>query len=471
VVSRPQDETGRTDAAGSLGDPGRRSVLKRGAAVLAAAGGLAACGRRPAPVTTPAAARPVETPIARILASGSDVVVGNETLDAAALRRFYALRRFQPVWPSRQAQADDLAALVLRAGDHGLDPDMFRAALLRGRDAIDPLERELLLTDAVMAYGAALSHGAVPADRRTSAEAMAPAPVDLATVLDAAIDGADPVVTIERLAPQTPTYLGLRLAMRGGAWRMPRLPRQRTAALTAAAAAQRQRSIEANLERERWLPRDLPPDRVWVNVPDQQLVLYRDHRPVFTTAVVVGDNAERNQTPEFHTLIEASFFNPPWVIPRDIVAAEILPRLAREPDYLARNNMIMRDNGEVEQTAGPQAGLGFLLFDMPNRFDVYLHDTPDRFVFSRSNRRMSRGCIRVQNPRELAALLMDEPIEEIDRRIATGTTTRARLPAPTPVFLTYRTAFVDLDGAMQFRADFYERDPSVWQRLRKQPTA
>jgi murein L,D-transpeptidase YcbB/YkuD len=77
----------------------------------------------------------------------------------------------------------------------------------------------------------------------------------------------------------------------------------------------------------------------------------------------------------------------------------------------------------------------------------------------------------VQNPRELAALLMDEPIEEIDRRIATGTTTRARLPAPTPVFLTYRTAFVDLEGAMQFRADFYERDPSVWQRLRKQPTA
>jgi murein L,D-transpeptidase YcbB/YkuD len=133
--------------------------------------------------------------------------------------------------------------------------------------------------------------------------------------------------------------------------------------------------------------------------------------------------------------------------------------------------MIMRANGEIEQTAGPQAGLGFLLFDMPNRFDVYLHDTPDRFVFSRSNRRMSRGCIRVQNPRELAALLMDEPIEEIDRRIATGITSRARLPAPMPVFLTYRTAFVDLEGAMQFRADFYERDPSVWQRLRKQPTA
>ena len=474
MVSRPEFEVGharRAEATRDDAHPTRRAVLARGAVAVCVIGGLGACGARPAPVVTPVARRTIETPIARMLADGSDLVVGGETLDGAALRQFYALRQFLPVWPTRQAKADDLAALVLRAGDHGLDPDMFRAGLLRRREGMQPLHRELLLTDAVLAYAGALAHGAVPADKRTNAEAMAPAPVDLAAVLDEAIDGADPAGVIEALAPQTPTYLGLRLAMRGGAWRMARLPRQRSAAVAAVAAAQRQRSIEANLERERWLPRDLPADRVWVNVPDQQLVLYRDHRPAFTTSVVVGDNAERNQTPEFHTLIEASFFNPPWVIPRDIVTAEILPRLVREPDYLARNNMVMRANGEVEQSAGPEAGLGFVLFDMPNRFDVYLHDTPDRFVFSRSNRRMSRGCIRVQNPRELAALLMEQPIEEIDRMIATGSTTRARLPAPMPVFLTYRTAFVDTEGAMQFRADFYERDASVWRRLRKQPVA
>ncbi|CAH0223303.1 L,D-transpeptidase family protein [Roseomonas sp. CECT 9278] len=454
--------------------PTRRMVLARGTAAMLTAGGLGACASRPPP--PPVASPPQLTPLARMLAAGSGPVVGGETLDAAALRQFYAPRQFQPVWATREGQADDLVAMVLRAGDHGLDPEMFHAGLLRRQDTIAPLHRDVLLTDAFMAYAGALAHGAVPADKRTSAEAMAPATVDLAAALEAAIASDNPAGALEALAPQTPTYLGLRLAMRGGGPHLQRLPRlaaqpRGRAATAALAAAQRQRSIEANLERERWLPRELPADRVWVNVPDQQLVLYRDHQPVFTTAVVVGDNAERNQTPEFHALIEASFFNPPWVIPRDIVTAEILPRLERDPEYLARNNMVMRANGEVEQSAGPEAGLGFLLFDMPNRFDVYLHDTPDRFVFSRSNRRMSRGCIRVQDPRQLAALLMEESIEEIDRRIATGTTSRARLPAPVPVFLTYRTAFVDLEGAMQFRADFYDRDPTVWRRLRRQPAA
>uniref|UniRef100_UPI0018DF444B L,D-transpeptidase family protein n=1 Tax=Roseomonas rosulenta TaxID=2748667 RepID=UPI0018DF444B len=439
-------------------------VLSRGGAAILAAGGLGACAAPPPP-QPPAAARIEETPLARLLRSTSDLAIAGEPLDAAALRRFYARRGFNPVWPARQGQADELVALVLRAGDHGLDPEMFHGGLLRRRDELPPLRREVVVTDALLSYADALSHGAVPADRRTSAEAMAPDAVDLAAALDEAIDNDDPVVALEGLAPQTQTYLGLRLAMRGRLLRAPRLPGG------AAAAAQRQRSIEANLERERWLPRQLPPDRVWVNVPDQQLVFYRDNRRVFTTAVVVGDNAERNQTPEFHTLIEAGFFNPPWVIPRDIVAAEILPRLERDPEYLARNNMVMRANGEIEQSAGPEAGLGFLLFDMPNRFDVYLHDTPDRFLFSRSNRRMSRGCIRVQNPRELASLLMDLPIDEIDRRIATGRTSRRPLPAPVPVFITYRTAFVDAEGALQFRQDFYDRDATVWRRLRKQPPA
>jgi murein L,D-transpeptidase YcbB/YkuD len=408
------------------------------------------------------------TQLGRLLEETPDLALGGDPVDAEALRRFYARRRYVPVWASRGAQAEDLVATVLRAGDHGLDPDLFRAGLLRRQDELPPLQREVLLTDAFLAYAGALAHGAVPADRRTSFEALAPNEVDVAAVLDEAIDSPDPVSVIDGLAPATLNYLALRLGLRGGG---PRNLRGRAALAAVAQQRQRRLSIAANLERERWLPRRLPPDRVWVNVPDQRLVMFRGNEAVFTTAVVVGDNAERNQTPEFTTSIEASFFNPPWVIPRDIVAAEILPRLEREPDYLARNNMVLRANGEIEQSAGPEAGLGFLLFDMPNRFDVYLHDTPDRFLFSRSNRRMSRGCIRVQNPRELASLLLRQPPEEIDRRIATGRTTRARLPAPVPVFITYHTAFVDPEGAMQFRDDFYGRDGAVVQRLRKATAA
>ncbi|BDG74763.1 hypothetical protein Rmf_46920 [Roseomonas fluvialis] len=450
-------------------------MILRGAAGILAAGGLGACATTPPPMPA-VVGRKDNTQLGRLLEGTPDLGLGGDPVDAEALRRFYARRRYMPVWASRSPQAEDLVATVLRAGDHGLDPESFRASLLRRQDELPPLEREVLLTDAFLAYAGALAHGAVPVDRRTSFEALAPGEVDVAAVLDEAIDSPDPVSVIDGLAPSTLNYLALRLGLRGGGLPNPRgggprSLRGRAALAAAAQQRQRQRSIAANLERERWLPRRLPPDRVWVNVPDQRLVMFRDDQAVFTTAVVVGDNAERNQTPEFHTSIEASFFNPPWVIPRDIVAAEILPRLEREPDYLARNNMVMRANGEIEQSAGPEAGLGFLLFDMPNRFDVYLHDTPDRFLFSRSNRRMSRGCIRVQNPRELASLLLRQPPEEIDRRIATGRTTRARLPAPVPVFITYHTAFVDPEGTMQFREDFYSRDGTVWERLRKAPAA
>jgi murein L,D-transpeptidase YcbB/YkuD len=353
-----------------------------------------------------------------------------------------------------------MAEAVLRAGDHGLDPAMFRAALLSRIEEFTPLHREVLMTDAVLSYASALAQGAVPVERRKGFEAITPQSVDVTEALDVAIGRSDPAAAIEELAPQTPTYLALRAMMRA-----PRpVARRRPAA--GAADAERLRSLKVNMERERWLPRRLPPDRVWVNIPNQRLVFYRAGQPEFTTRVVVGEVNERNQSPEFDALIEASFFNPPWVIPRDIVEAEILPRIAREPDYLARNNMVMRANGEVEQMPGPTAGLGYILFDMPNRFDVYLHDTPDRFVFSRGNRQMSRGCIRVENPRELAALLMQQPREAIDEKIAEGSTVRTRLPRPVPVFVTYQTAFLDDDGTIQFRPDFYDRDGGLWDRLR-----
>ncbi len=220
---------------------------------------------------------------------------------------------------------------------------------------------------------------------------------------------------IEALAPATPTYRVLRDVLKQARAGMPAGNK---------ALASRLRSVEVNLERQRWLPRQLPADRAWVNVADERLVLYRADQPVFSTRVVVGEDVERNQSPEFRATIDASFYNPPWVVPADIANAEILPKLGRDPNYLTRNKMVMLANGDVEQLPGPDAGLGLIMFDMPNRFDVYLHDTPDRYIFSRDNRRLSHGCIRVQNPREFASLLMDLPLDSIDQGIATGSTTR-----------------------------------------------
>jgi murein L,D-transpeptidase YcbB/YkuD len=198
-------------------------------------------------------------------------------------------------------------------------------------------------------------------------------------------------------------------------------------------------------------------------------VLYLANRPVFTTRVIVGQDVRQNQTPEFRVMTDGILFNPPWNIPEDIATDEILPKTSRDPDYLTRHNMVMQPNGLLQQLPGPDAALGRLKFEMDNRFGVYLHDTPDKNLFSRDDRRISHGCIRVQNPRELAALLMQQPIDKIDQEIATGETTRIDLPAPVPVFVVYQTAFVDTDGKLQFRADVYNRDADIWAHLDSAP--
>ena len=102
---------------------------------------------------------------------------------------------------------------------------------------------------------------------------------------------------------------------------------------------------------------------------------------------------------------------------------------------------------------------------MKNRFDVYLHDTPSKSLFSREARRFSHGCIRVEDPRKLAALLMKKPLEAIDDAIATGNTVWAALPKAVPVFVVYETAFADADGKLQYRADIYKRDAEISQAL------
>jgi len=448
----------------------RRAVLTAAASLLAAGCALAACGSDPDPdadaadpsaETVPVLAQDPDTELGNLLDSTPDLAIAGDRVNVGLLKRFYARHGFEPVWTTRPAQANSLVEAVMRADSQGLDPDLFHAELLRHAAALSPLDRDVVLSDAFLSFADALARGAVPVERRRDDETLTPGPIDVAAALDAAIDSPDPGAAIETLAPATPTYRALRQA----------LQKYRSAASAGdKAAINRVRTIEVNLERQRWLPRPLPATRVWVNVADERLVLYRADQPVFSTRVVVGEDVQRNQSPEFRATIDASFFNPPWVVPSDIVAREILPKISRDPDYLKRNNMIMLANGDAEQLPGPDAGLGLLMFDMPNRFDVYLHDTPDRYIFNRDNRRISHGCIRVQDPRELAALLLEEPIEAINQGIAMGGTTRHNLPTPVPVFVVYQTAFLNTDGTLEFRPDFYNRDAEIWQQLQRHPS-
>ncbi len=432
----------------------RRATIGGGVFALAAACALAACSTDPSPEEAAALALSANTKLAKLIDGETELVVAGESLDVGLLQRFYARHGFEPVWTNRQEQVKSLVEAVLQADDHGLDADLFYASLLRHRSRLPPIERDLVLSDAFLSYADALARGAVPVERRGENETLTPGPVDVPAVLDAALDSPDPGAEIEALAPTTPTYQVLRQALR----------RYRSGSLD---APSRLRTIEVNLERQRWLPRQLPPDRAWVNAADQSLVLYRGDQPAISMRVVIGQDVEINQTPEFRAMIETVVFNPPWRIPDDIAQREIMPILARDPNYLTRNNIVTLPDGGLEQRPGPDAGLGLLMFNMPNRFDVYLHDTPDKYLFNRENRRVSHGCIRVQHPRDLASLLMDEPMDAINQDIATGTTDQRDLPQQIPVFVVYQTAFVDTDGELQFRPDFYNRDPKIWRQLHR----
>ena len=438
----------------------RRATMAGGTTALAAALALAACSADPMPEGFRELTPQINTDLRDLIDGARELVVSGAHLNIELLRRFYARHDFDPVWTTRQAQANALMAAVLRAGYQGLNPELFHATRLRDGATLSPLQREVLLSDAFLSYADALSRGAVPVEHRRDSETLAPVPIDVAAVLDEATDSQDPTKVIEALAPTTPTYQALRQALQTYRSGFPASDK---------ATTNRLRTIEVNLERQRWLPRLLPADRAWVNVADERLVLYRGGQPVFSTRIAVGEDVERNQSPEFFATIDASFYNPPWVVPADIARAEIMPKLSHDPDYLNRNKMVMLANGEVEQLPGPDAGLGLIMFDMPNRFDVYLHDTPERDIFSRDNRRISHGCIRVQNPRDFAALLMDQSIDAINQGIATGNTSRNDLPTPVPVFVVYQTAFLDTGGMLHFRPDFYNRDAAIWRSLQERP--
>jgi murein L,D-transpeptidase YcbB/YkuD len=219
----------------------------------------------------------------------------------------------------------------------------------------------------------------------------------------------------------------------------------------------RERQIVANLERWRWLPPTLPPDRVQVNIVAGLLTLLQDNQPVLSMRAVAGKPG--NETPMLTSSMHSIVVNPPWNVPAGIAKNELFPKGRA---YLARNGFKVLEGGRLQQAAGPQSALGRLKFDFANPFAVYLHDTPSQSTFSRDERLASHGCVRLQNPRALAAaLLKDDPAwtaDAINAAIDTGKTQRVQLPHQVAVYLLYWTAFAGSDGQVNFRADRYGWD-------------
>jgi L,D-transpeptidase YcbB len=454
--------------------------LIAGAAVLALAAVLpagAAADPMPIPPPTMAGAPPPpaftgNVELKQRLDADGPLMVAGDRLGKELLQRFYAAHGYRPVWDSRPQVAAALTRAVLASEMQGLDPALFHGPLLATPPAnLSPVERDLLLSDAFLGYADALSRGAYPIEQRYDDEDLRPEPVDVVAALDTAIAASDPGQTLTALAPSSPKYKALQRAYAAALAHPPAPPppagaaAAREAAKEQAAAERHLRQLAVNLERLRWLPRVMPSDRIVVNTATQMLQMYRDNQPVFTTRVVVG--LPDWQTPEFQSTIHSVLFNPPWNVPPSILKKEIEPEMAADPDYLAKHHMRFRGPNRVEQEAGPYSALGRLKFEIDDRYDVYLHDTPERYLFARGYRLVSHGCVRVQNPAVLAGLLLDSPPEAIAKGIAVGYTHARELATPMPVFVVYQTAVPQADGSILYLADPYQRDDEVWDYLHR----
>ena len=232
-------------------------------------------------------------------------------------------------------------------------------------------------------------------------------------------------------------------------------------------AADRVRQIEVNLDRWRWLPRDLGERYVMVNIAGFNLDVIESGKPVLSMRIVAGKPSSR--TPMFTGTLTHLVLNPYWNIPPGILKNEILPKMRRDPGYLARENLEALPGGGVRQKPGSNNALGKIKFLFPNRFNVYLHDTPSRALFSRSERTFSHGCIRVEKPLDLAEhLLHDDPAwtrKKIESVLGDGRERWIVVPHPLPVHLVFWTAWVDEAGVLHFRKDVYGRDRPLLEML------
>lgn len=250
--------------------------------------------------------------------------------------------------------------------------------------------------------------------------------------------------------------------------------------------------LKVNMERFRWLPVKLTDKHIIVNIANFRLDLIEGGDTLFSMRTIVGN--EYRKTPVFNERMTYIVFSPTWTVPPTILKMDVIPELLKGPGYLKQKNMrLLRLNGKeigyseidwskisknrfpymVQQRPGSDNALGRVKFMFPNKYNIYIHDTPSKGYFARDDRALSSGCIRVQNPLGLAVLLLSDipewTPEKIEAAMESGTQQTVQLKTTIDVALRYLTAWGDGHGRIQFRKDIYDRDAAVLKALNEKP--
>ncbi len=234
---------------------------------------------------------------------------------------------------------------------------------------------------------------------------------------------------------------------------------------------ERIKQIMINLERDRWMAAENDDNYILVNIPEYKLYVYDKGELQFDMNVIVGKDG--TSTVIFTGNIKYIVFSPYWNVPASIVKKEIVPGMQRNSNYLASHNMeVTGTRGGlpiVRQLPGRDNSLGNVKFLFPNSYDIYLHDTPNRNLFSATNRNFSHGCIRIQNPKKMAMYLLRNDTswteERIDSAMHQEEEKWVTIDKPVRVFIGYFTAWVDRYDKVNFRHDIYGHDQKMADKL------
>ncbi len=361
-------------------------------------------------------------------------------------------------WTVTQAQA--LVEVIQGIGAEGLEPKDYDLQALQTAIKSGPSEElDQIASRSFVWLVEDLRDGRTPMDARKQWFVVDPdrdrfRSSDLMT--QALADG-DITGTLAQLDPTHPDYARLREE------------------LAQTKDPERRKLIRANMDRWRWLARDLGKQYLITNVPEYQLRLTVNDRIISTYRTIVGKPG-RTATPQLAEIVEGVIFNPTWTVPQSIVKGEGLgakvlanPEWAKTIGYKA----VKGANGYVSvvQQPGPTNSLGRVKLDMPNPHAIFLHDTPSRNLFNLDNRALSHGCIRTERALELAitmAILGKGATKEETVEIATsGEYTRVPIQREMPVYITYFTMATDIDGELATFKDIYDRDAPVLASLDK----
>ena len=421
--------------------------------------------------------------------------------DIAALRDYYAANPDKPLWIEAgglSARARSVIAELHRADDWGLTAASFVVPSGAGPDAGPLADAEAQLSLAVLKYARHARGGRMDPTQLTdaidrTANLLAPGRVLAAIAAASATDE-----YLRKLHPQHPQFERLRklyVDIRAGKVEQPapvvvaelldevtRKGKKRIAAAPKPPVPLTAERVLFNMEQWRWMPDDLGPLHIAVNIPEFQIRVMKDGKPIHTERVVTG--SVTNQTPIFSKDMETVVFQPGWGVPPSIKVKELLPGLLAGRDPVGSRGYRMSYRGRevsagsldwrsvdirkvsIVQPPGPSNALGVVKFLFPNKHDVYLHDTPSKSLFNADMRAFSHGCVRVRNPVRLAEIIFAETGGWAPSRVASlvrggKDDNQIPLPAKMGVHITYFTVVVDDDGKVHDYRDIYGHESRV----------